>query len=243
MWVLGNAVYQGAHCISEERLGALYISRQISLTSEWLSWRNTDITCGSFGPFLIAGSWSRAHCSNPLFCTALSHYLHSIKVYANYHLKLYIFAVLLNFQFNFFQNHSFQSQPNSFADVYRDKSSCIMQTISKKSQEVELCSSYPYGPESVPSWCCTTVIPSLFLLQHILTRFYMHAASMDGWINFITWSGIQWSRGPEGPFCPKEKYLYLDHLWKICVLILLKIVSEEDPTNSAYCLCYVSFIF
>lgn len=25
--------------------------------------------------------------------------------------------------------------------------------------------------------------------------------------------------------------------------ILLKIVSEEDPTKSAYCLCYASFIF
>lgn len=87
-WVLGSVVYQGAHCISEERVGALHLIRQRLLTSEWWSWRNADITHGSFGSFLIASSWSQAHCFNPLFCTALSHSFHSIKVYENCYLDL-----------------------------------------------------------------------------------------------------------------------------------------------------------
>lgn len=87
-WVLGSVVYHGAHCISEERVGALHLIRQRLLTSEWWSWRNADITHGSFGSFLIASSWSQAHCFNPLFCTALSHSFHSIKVYENCYLDL-----------------------------------------------------------------------------------------------------------------------------------------------------------
>lgn len=104
----------------------------------------------------------------------------------------------------------------------------------------------PMGQSQFLPWGCPTVIPSFFRRhQYILIMFYMHVDSMNvnGWINFITWSGIHGSRRPEGHFCLTEKYLYLHHLWKICVLILLKFVSEEDPTKSAYCLCYVSFIF
>lgn len=60
--------------------------------------------------WILPSSWLQAHCFNPLFCTALSHSFHSNKVYSNYYLDLKVFAVLVDFPFNFFQNHFFKSQ-------------------------------------------------------------------------------------------------------------------------------------
>lgn len=100
----------------------------------------------------------------------------------------------------------------------------------------------PVGQSQFLPWCCTTVIPSLFRgHQHILTRFCTHAASMDGEsISTLYQASMDVEDQKDLFTLRKSIYTYI-----ICekYKILLKIVSEEDPTKSAYCLCYASFIF
>lgn len=162
MWVLGKGVYQGEHCSSKERWGALYFIVQSLLTSESLSWRNIHITCGSFWTLLDSQLMATGHILSAVLRYPISFILSRLTW--NYHLDLYVLAVLLIFQLNFFQHLFFRPSPIVSTDVYRDRTSCSVQATSKKSQEIGLCGSYPYEPEPVPSWCCTTVTPYPFLL-------------------------------------------------------------------------------
>lgn len=69
----------------------------------------------------------------------------------------------------------------------------------------------------------------------------MHAASMDGEsISTLYQASMDVEDQKDLFTLRKSIYTYI-----ICekYKILLKIVSEEDPTKSAYCLCYASFIF
>lgn len=115
-----------------------------------------------------------------------------------------------------------------------------MQTISKKSQEMGLCSFYTCGPESVPSLVLhhSHSIPFQGTSAH--PDKVLHACSQYGWwINFITLSGIHGSRRPEGPFNLKEKYLYLHYLWKI----YNPLKNCQWRRSHKICILFASFIF
>lgn len=202
VWVLGKAEEQGEHCSSKERLGApCFITRSLP-PSESPSRRSTGITRGSFCTLPDRRfTATRPLCSSSfLYCTA------PFPLYFEGLLQIFTricMYLLMSFSLNPSGTlFSVLTQQHQWA-VYREGTSCTVQALSKKSQKMGLCHSYPHQPDWVPARWSTTAPPHT-PLPHPLscsgTSWQRFTRVQPSWVGKFSSSLIRrvWKIGREG---------------------------------------------